>query len=176
MHIPREVRPEGPHSVTVDDASALFDLSCDRVVLEIGTYSGYSTKIMSYNAIKIITIDPFILGMTYKMIKESFIPYKNIELIYGYSHDVIPNLQDNYFDLLFIDGDHNYNSVINDFEVSIPKLKNNSIVLFHDYNKSYSKSVVPAVDFLANKYKLTNINLNMYGKDCHIKGFVYKNE
>jgi len=36
------------------------------------------------------------------------------------------------FDFIFIDGDHNYKSVINNFEIAKELLTNNGCITFHD--------------------------------------------
>src|SRR5439155_14171371 len=41
---------------------------------------------------------------------------------------------DKEIDLLFIDGDHSYEAVRADLEVWLPKLKDDGIVAFHDYD------------------------------------------
>jgi cephalosporin hydroxylase len=50
-------------------------------------------------------------------------------------------------DILFIDGDHRYQSVVNDFEIYSPLVTPNGYIVFDDYNDSeHSPEVQLAVD------------------------------
>lgn len=56
-------------------------------------------------------------------------------------------ISDNYFDLIFIDGDHSYNGVKNDYEIS----KNNGkIFVFHDISNNECPGVVKFWNELKN--------------------------
>ncbi len=50
----------------------------------------------------------------------------------GLSHDIGRYFSDE-IDLLFIDGDHSYDSCRDDTETWLPKVKKGGVVLFHDY-------------------------------------------
>jgi hypothetical protein len=57
-------------------------------------------------------------------------------------------------DVFFIDGDHSYDGVINDFENYKLLLGIGSYVIFDDYlDEIHSPKVRSAVDFLCEKYK-----------------------
>ena len=43
-------------------------------------------------------------------------------------------MPDNYFDAIYIDGDHRYEGVRRDIEASAPKLKQNGVLIFNDYS------------------------------------------
>jgi predicted O-methyltransferase YrrM len=51
----------------------------------------------------------------------------------GYSNNVIPNLEDNFFDIIYIDGNHEPDYVLEDAVLSFRKLKIGGIMIFDDY-------------------------------------------
>lgn len=63
------------------------------------------------------------------------------------SHEVSPNFEDAYFDWVYIDGDHHYESVKRDLETYYSKVKQDGWLLGDDYGKQGWKSgVTQAVD------------------------------
>ena len=51
----------------------------------------------------------------------------------GFSNIEIPKLQDNFFDIIYIDGNHEPEYVLEDAVLSFRKLKSNGIMIFDDY-------------------------------------------
>jgi glycosyltransferase involved in cell wall biosynthesis/predicted O-methyltransferase YrrM len=108
------------------------------VVVEIGSWKGKSTVFIgkgsqSAGKIKVYAIDPHIEG-TYEEFKVNI---KNAEL----NDIVIPAVKTSEeaakdfaepVEFIFIDGDHEYESVKKDFELWFPKLINKGIIAFHD--------------------------------------------
>ena len=75
--------------------------------------------------------------------------YDNNSIIHihkGCSFNVLNNFPDEYFDLIYIDGDHSYEGVKKDLEVSYKKIKKGKHICGHDYSKNIFQSVVNAVD------------------------------
>jgi hypothetical protein len=63
---------------------------------------------------------------------ENLEPFGNkIELIRGFSTDVIDRFPDNSLDLIFVDGRHDYCGCLEDLEAYWPKLKNGGIMAGH---------------------------------------------
>jgi cephalosporin hydroxylase len=98
-------------------------------VLEIGTYKGGTAflfkKLLNVN---VTTIDiENLLPITIAL------KLKGVRVIQGNSHskETLEKVKGNY-DLLFIDGDHAYESVKKDFEMYSPLVKNGGIIAFHD--------------------------------------------
>jgi predicted O-methyltransferase YrrM len=56
-----------------------------------------------------------------------------INVIRGYSNNELPKLQDNYFDIIYIDGNHDPEYVLEDAVLSFRKLKQKGIMIFDDY-------------------------------------------
>lgn len=51
----------------------------------------------------------------------------------GYSNLEIPKFQDNYFDIIYVDGNHEPEYVLEDAVLSFRKLKKDGIMIFDDY-------------------------------------------
>jgi predicted O-methyltransferase YrrM len=125
--------------------------------VEVGCYAGGSACLVSQRKnTEIISID---LG---KPIPPE-IPKKNFEsfnvnknkytYIQGNSQiiETVNKLKEivDTIDVLFIDGDHSYTGVVNDFQLYSPLVKNGGYVVFDDYNDhKFSPEVKKAVDDL----------------------------
>ena len=51
----------------------------------------------------------------------------------GFSNEEVPKFLDNYFDIIYIDGNHEPEFVMEDAVLSFRKLKNDGIMIFDDY-------------------------------------------
>ena len=51
----------------------------------------------------------------------------------GSSRDVLLEFPDNYFDMIYIDGDHSYAGVKADINIAYTKIKNDGYIMGHDY-------------------------------------------
>lgn len=72
----------------------------------------------------------------------------------GYSHEVCNNFEDNYFDWIYIDGNHQYEVVKKDLELYYPKIKAGGFITGDDYGEGgwWQGGVKRAVDeFIATK-------------------------
>lgn len=75
----------------------------------------------------------------------------NFLILNGDSYTFVDYFEDNTIDVIFIDGDHNYNSVYNDIKNYYSKLKKGGILLGHDFRKNVSGRVMDAVVHLLGK-------------------------
>ena len=73
-------------------------------------------------------------------IKKKFNGKNEVKILRGDSHSVMSEFKDDYFDLIYIDGDHSYKSVKNDLEVSYSKIKNMGWIVGHDYEVDPTKT------------------------------------
>jgi hypothetical protein len=108
-------------------------------VVEIGVLDGGTTSQMAkYCKVPIYGIDPIIpdsmnkrlIGSEEK-IKKNMEFYKQFKLYKDFSFNVVKSWQ-HPFDFIFIDGDHNYQAVKQDFEQWLPLLANGGYMGFHD--------------------------------------------
>lgn len=135
--------------------------------LEIGSYVGSSASLMleNENVKKVFCIDPLILDKTHyeglldqettlsknlsKYSKERYSIHKG----FSTSQTIISAFKSklNYFDLIFIDGDHSFSGVVSDFDNFKDHISHGGFVVFDDYyDYKHSPQVKSAVDYLAS--------------------------
>jgi predicted O-methyltransferase YrrM len=129
----------------LDDFCKEF-INKDSKILELGSNNGVSTSLFAYYAKEVIAVD---VNKSSKL-EEILEKYKNINFLQGWIHDIVPKLENNYFDVIYIDADHFVTNVINDILVSSPKLKNGGIMSGHDYHEheKYKKTAYDAVKII----------------------------
>ena len=108
-------------------------------IVEIGVLNGETTKVILQNSnCSVIGIDPIIpdsmnenLIGSEKSILELKKEFDNFNFIKDYSFNVVKTW-DKKIDYLFIDGDHNYDAVKQDFEDWYPHVLEGGIISLHD--------------------------------------------
>lgn len=141
--------------------------------LEIGTFYGANVVSVSKTYCKhpdsqIFCIDPWLEDGEYKQL--SMLKDLNMNEVYttfldnissfkdkvsihrGYSEDIIPTFEDNFFDIIYVDGNHDYEWCIRDALLSLPKLKVGGFMIFDDYDPHF-KGVIDAVTEIVETYK-----------------------
>lgn len=131
----------------------------DYTMIEIGSYMGESTMMFASTGLfsTIYSIDPlngheefneihnysweFIRGEFNKNIKY----FDNIVHLQDFSYNVVNEFDDNSIDFIYIDGSHSEESVRQDLELYLPKLKKDGIIAGHDYNESSWPGCVKAL-------------------------------
>lgn len=122
-------------------------------MLEIGSYAGESTQIFldSKMFAQICCLDPWLAGYDpadyasnhmsgiEKVFMDSFKDKKEISVFKNLSAEIVNLFPNNYFDFVYIDACHTYEAVIEDINVSIPKIKSNGFIAGHDYGDSTFK-------------------------------------
>lgn len=109
---------------------------------EIGVLNGETSAFFlnEFPMLTLIGIDPIIPdSMEASLIGNTQIIEQNVgnnkdrwEFYMDYSFKVHQNFQDETFDFIFIDGDHTYEAVAQDFELYLPKVKKGGLVFMHD--------------------------------------------
>ena len=124
-----------------------------KVVLELGTFHGFSSAYF-LSAIKdnsygfLYSVDSEIKHIEIARTHLSNIS-KDFELIEAFSADQrlspmphVPELSwDKPIDLLFIDGAHDFKSVIADLNKFVPFVSNGGLILCHDYDHECKKAI-----------------------------------
>ena len=141
---------EGPFSHP--NGTSLQGLAAGKIVLEIGSWKGRSTVCLAEVALHVYACDPHNCANTQSQgpeyaslqeFQENTEGYTNITLLLGTSEEVVPPLEDNLVDLVFIDGCHNYPAVKQDIELALPKLKSDGTMTFHDWGWNGAKDGGP---------------------------------
>jgi len=166
----KEVLKKIPKSKNIDQAEAVIIAAASlrlkpKIIIEIGVYKGQtSRKLRSFwsNA-KLYLVDPFgqfIPKDGSRMYRENTeVDWEQIhkdiraefngpnDLVFRCTSEDFFYCRGEYFkpDIIFIDGDHSYEGVKRDIELSLPYC-HNTLLCGHDYSKSHKNGVVKAVD------------------------------
>jgi len=77
---------------------------------------------------------------------------KKLVILRGYSHLEVPRLQDDYFDIIYIDGNHEPEYVLEDAVHSFRKLKKGGILIFDDYGWGGKDRTARGIDAFISGY------------------------
>lgn len=132
--------------------------TADLKVCEIGVYEGdYSSVILSaLPSCEIYLIDLWDpldndffysefegehLNQVYAEVKDRFKDRTNVKIIKGDSKKIFEDFQDEYFDWIYIDGDHSYEGVYSDLKNWMSKVKKGGVISGHDFDPDLSWDV-----------------------------------
>jgi predicted O-methyltransferase YrrM len=153
----------------------LYDLCADKSVLELGSMVGMSSYVIASIAKEIDCVDawdntflhlqhdplqmsvydkdwikkfnntpPDMLEIFKHNCKE-YIDSGKLKIRKGTTSDVCASIEDDKYDIVFIDADHSYEGVKQDISNYLSKIKSNGLMIFHDYNDSWWPGVEQAV-------------------------------
>lgn len=150
------------------------------IIAEIGVdYGDHAEQIVeTLNPCKLYLIDPWSgreeqldtvqkrFSITASRDTSLLLESSGIVGVIGTSVETANNFPDEYFDLVYIDADHIYESVKDDIAAWFPKVKPGGWITGHDYVDGYENDpniygVIPAVNELVVKHDLT---LSFVGK------------
>lgn len=131
--------------ITDIEATILCNLSGKRY-LEIGTWEGFSAIAVSDSFEEVWTIDPTPTNSRHYMLLRLFCYFSNIQYIRKKSEEIASIIKENYFDVVFIDGKHDFDSVLRDARNYYCKVKYGGHLVFHDYYNPGQPEVRIAVD------------------------------
>lgn len=130
--------------LTFEDEKLFLKYSKGKnVVVDVGTFCGRSAILFSLGAKKVTTIDIFDNHSKYfpdtskvpwkkAQVTKLLSKYPNIESKEIPSSEGAGLFKNSSVDLVFIDANHEYDSVKADFEAWYPKVKKNGIIIMHD--------------------------------------------
>jgi SAM-dependent methyltransferase len=130
--------------LTPSEGKALADLAKGKHVLEVGSYCGRSTICLARTADHVTAVDPFD-GRTTPRPKPTYETFRENVGRYQVGHKVraFRGTFDEFcrddrilpFDLIFIDGAHDYDSVKNDIRHALRLLAPGGLLAFHDFRE-----------------------------------------
>lgn len=128
--------------VVVDRSTLLGLLPANAIVAELGVDHGdFSAKILSIakpqklHLVDVWGSERYHDGLS-KLVNEKFskeIATNQVVINRGYSTDEMAKFPDNYFDWVYIDTDHTYNTTAAELAISAKKVKKGGIIAGHDY-------------------------------------------
>ena len=91
---------------------------------------------------------------------------KNISLIKGNSNYILKKIDMSKIEYVFLDGGHDYETVLNDLNLCIEVIINNGTVLCDDYDLSHAPGVKKAIDefVLKNNFKCTILEFDRFAR------------
>jgi hypothetical protein len=128
----------GNYIVDNFEVNYLFGLNdlCEKYVkknfkiLELGSNEGVSARLFSYFAEKVVCVD---LNKT-KSMDEAVSKHNNIIFYHTSFKNFLENDKNNEYDLIYIDGDHDFKNVNEDIEFFKSKVKKGGYISGHDCN------------------------------------------
>ena len=94
------------------------------------------------------------------MIREKKVPAGQIVLWHAKSQDIADKFEDEYFDWIYVDGDHCYDAVKADIDLYLPKLKHDGLIIGDDYgavHEWWGDSIIRAVQDSLVEYPELNL-------------------
>ena len=107
--------------------------------------------------------DPYSISAVRDLLKKF---KNNVNLIKGNSNIILKKIDMSKIDYVFLDGGHNYETVLNDLKCCNEVVKNNGIILCDDYDLSFAPGVKKAIDefVLENNFDCQIICNNRFAK------------
>ena len=174
--------------LSLGDMEVLYECSQGKdIVVDLGTFKGCSAVILSLGANKVFSYDIFEDFLKLKfdiskidtpkvrkdiqkvLINYDYIAYyenvKKLEQLYSNLKITKNQGKNSYYhnkesiDLLFVDTEHDYHNIIDEFTAYKEKVKPGGLILFHDYSNHHPQ-VIYAVNAIINfdGYKLSELN------------------
>ncbi len=163
---------------TRDDLISSFPKN--SIIAEIGVFKGQFSKIIKtfLNPKELHLVDIFTgtmcsgdkdgnnivwinLDHEFNVLTNYFKGQEEVKLHKGKSENIIANFPDDYFDVIYIDGDHSYEGVSIDLNLARKKVKPGGIISGHDYAFNFLPVMRAVNDFIAqNNLKIDFITLD----------------
>jgi predicted O-methyltransferase YrrM len=125
--------------LTDEEATELCRVATDKTVLELGAWKGRSTVVFSHVAHHVVSVDR-LKGIEEVGGKDSLPEYlkavrhlENVTIVVSEFDKVIPLFRQE-FDVVYVDGEHDTQSAINDIYFSLAVVKEDGLVVLHDFD------------------------------------------
>lgn len=110
------------------------NLNSESIVCEVGSHIGCSGSVFAYYCKHVYCIDIWDYQLTEILFDEWMRGFDNVTKIKSKSVDASHTFSDGFFDFVYVDAAHDYNSVKDDIEHWIHKVKKGGILGGHDYS------------------------------------------
>lgn len=126
--------PVGELTVQCENALKKYAIGKEYAV-ELGTYKGRASAILSLFAESVVTVDEFPTHKPadYETVKKDLDRFPNVLVIRDLSNLSAKHFIDNSINLLVQDAGHSADNVVDDIKAYLPKLKDKAIIMIHDY-------------------------------------------
>ncbi len=141
--------PQIETSLTTNEAAELEVLATGKNILEVGAAYGYSTVLMAKVATHVISVDPHSALNSLDIHSRNLGRYEVVGLVdrlVGSSAEMLPSLNTNQFDLIFIDGDHTLAGVSFDLDQALRLIVDHGYIAFHDWGEETCPDVRSVLD------------------------------
>lgn len=71
----------------------------------------------------------------------------------GCSNDIVPDFEDNFFDIIYVDGNHEEDFVYEDGVMALEKCKPGGYIVFDDYQPGYWDQTIRGIDSFQEDFK-----------------------
>jgi predicted O-methyltransferase YrrM len=176
--ISEEVEDFHHHYHILYDIATHYPDDKEITYVEVGCYAGASACLLLQRPLtKIISIDlghPISKEIAIENMFKHNIHNNKFVYLQGNSHnqETVEELKKNIdgIDILFIDGDHSFEGVINDYKLYYPLVKDGGYIVFDDYaDYRYSPEVKNAVDFIVETHKGFDV-IGAFGSEFGARG------
>ena len=134
----------------------VITLTRSLTMYEIGSYAGESAEIFAENFKKIYCVDPWEHGYdderdwashnNGKIVEDAFdarvSKYDNVVKRKISSIDCSKEVRDNSIDLVYIDGNHTYEAILEDIKAWYPKIRTGGFLSGHDYYSERTRRAI----------------------------------
>jgi Methyltransferase domain len=140
-----------------------------RVGAEIGVYKGEYTEMFLKEGLTMYAVDPYIpyneapsaeaQELLYQQTAEFLKQYPNCTLIRKTSLEAVKDFEDESLDFVYIDGDHSFQSCLEDITEWAKKVRKGGVVMGHDYKGHSSRYVYPAVNYYVKEHGIKELHV-----------------
>ena len=109
---------------------------------EFAPNTNFSNPLKKFYYKYIKQMDPYSIESVQNLLKKF---KKNIEIIKGNSNEILPKINVNNFDYVFVDGGHKYETVLFDLKSLTKVIENKGVILCDDYNLTYAPGIKKAI-------------------------------
>lgn len=115
---------------------------------DVGAEIGVAAGVFAYHVLlpsnpsKLFLIDPWQSGIFYRDVVELFRPFSQVEVLRLTSNKASFLFPNEFFDYVYIDGEHSYEAVTDDLNTYFPKVKVGGYLIGDDYGWTGIKEAV----------------------------------